>query len=90
MTTPPTFRLVPLASLHEDPANARKHPDRNKATVRATMLAKLEASQSDARIKALYARLSGHPLVSWKESIKEVVGIDLPTRAEEGWAIPPL
>lgn len=33
----PTFRLVALDTLHEDPANARKHPDRNRATVRASL-----------------------------------------------------
>ena len=39
----------------------------------------LLASQSDDRIKALYGRLEDHPKVKWKESIKAVVGIDLPT-----------
>jgi len=31
------FRQVPISGLHEDPANARKHPDRNRATVRASL-----------------------------------------------------
>lgn len=31
------WHVVPLSSLHEDPANARKHGDRNRATVRASL-----------------------------------------------------
>jgi len=42
----------------------------------------LVASQSDRRIRALYERLKGCPSVKWKESIKKVVGIDVP--AEPG------
>jgi len=32
------YKLVPIDSLHEDPANARAHPERNRATVRASLL----------------------------------------------------
>jgi len=31
------FRQVPISGLHEDPANARKHPDRNRAAVRSSL-----------------------------------------------------
>lgn len=34
----PEPRFIPLAELHEDPANVRKHGDRNKASVRASIL----------------------------------------------------
>ena len=34
----PALRCIPLADLHEDPANVRKHGDRNKASVRASIL----------------------------------------------------
>jgi len=44
----------------------------------ATMLM---ASQSDERIAKLYARLMDEPKVKWKESIKIVVGIAVPTEA---------
>ncbi len=37
------------------------------------------AGQSDARIWAIYEQLKNNPLVFWKESIKEVVGLDLAT-----------
>jgi len=41
----------------------------------------LLASQTDARILALYERLKDHPKVKWKESIKSVVGLEIPTEA---------
>lgn len=44
-------------------------------------LAKLTASQSDARIHFTFERLKDHPKVKWKESIKEVVGLEVPTEA---------
>lgn len=31
------FKMVPIADLHEDPANVRLHPDRNRSTVRASL-----------------------------------------------------
>ena len=31
------YKLVPIGSLHEDPKNARAHPERNKAAVRSSM-----------------------------------------------------
>lgn len=34
---PADFHLVPVASLHEDPANVRRHPDRNREVVRASL-----------------------------------------------------
>jgi ParB-like chromosome segregation protein Spo0J len=33
----PHFKRVPIESLHEDPANARRHPERNRAAVRASL-----------------------------------------------------
>ncbi len=48
-------------------------------------LRRLEASQSDDRIRALYARLCSNPLVRWKESIKTVVGLAGLDGADEGW-----
>ncbi|MEE4240865.1 MAG: radical SAM protein [Desulfopila sp.] len=42
---------------------------------------RIEAGQSDEKIRALYQRLQHHELVRWKESIKEVVGLKLPDRA---------
>jgi DNA repair photolyase len=41
----------------------------------------LVASQSDDRIRALYARLQAEPKAKWKESIKKVVGLEIPTEA---------
>jgi DNA repair photolyase len=38
-------------------------------------------SQSDERIVSLYERFKDHPKIKWKESIKEVVGIEVPTEA---------
>ena len=45
------------------------------------MMATLEEQQSDDNIKAIYERLKGNPKVKWKETIKEVVGLKLPTEA---------
>jgi len=41
----------------------------------------LVASQCDERIQLLYDRLKDEPKVKWKESIKAVVGIEIPTEA---------
>ena len=41
----------------------------------------LIASQEDARIISLYDQLKDHPKIKWKESIKTVVGLDIPTEA---------
>jgi len=49
----------------------------NEATER--MAAALMVSQTDYCIKKLYARLKDHPDVKWKESIKKVVGLEVPT-----------
>ena len=42
----------------------------------------VEAEQSDASIFEIFEQLKGHPLVKWKESIKKVVGLQIPE--EEG------
>jgi ParB-like chromosome segregation protein Spo0J len=36
-TPPMTIEEIPLGDLHEDPANARRHPERNLATIRASL-----------------------------------------------------
>lgn len=41
----------------------------------------LVSSQRDARILELYDRLKDEPKVKWKESIKAVVGLEIPTEA---------
>ncbi len=38
---------------------------------------RIKASQCDARIKEIYNTLKDSPLVRWKESIKQVVGLEL-------------
>jgi DNA repair photolyase len=38
---------------------------------------RIEAGQTDERIKDIYAMLKGHPLIKWKDSVKQVVGLDL-------------
>jgi DNA repair photolyase len=40
---------------------------------------RLMSSQTDERIRSLYERLKDHPKVRWKESIKAVVGLEIPT-----------
>jgi DNA repair photolyase len=45
------------------------------------MVDALVASQSEDRILSLYDILEGHPKVKWKESIKKVVGLEVPTEA---------
>ena len=47
----------------------------------ADMARALVASQSDERIHSLYAALKDNPKVKWKESIKVVVGLEVPTEA---------
>lgn len=46
-----------------------------------TIAAELLVSQSDERICSLYERLKNRPIVKWKESIKKVVGLEIPTEA---------
>ena len=41
----------------------------------------LIASQSDDRIRALYARFKDSPKIRWKETIKRVLGLELPHEA---------
>jgi DNA repair photolyase len=40
-------------------------------------IAEVEAGQTDERIGGIYAELEDRPKVKWKESIKEVVGLEL-------------
>ena len=42
---------------------------------------RIKTEQTDENIKAIYERLKKHPLIKWKESIKEVVGLELVTEA---------
>jgi hypothetical protein len=39
----------------------------------------LIATWDDPAVKALYERYKNHPLIRWKDSIKEVVGVERPT-----------
>jgi len=41
----------------------------------AMRLQRLRRGQSDDRIREIYSRLKDNPLIRWKESIKEVVGL---------------
>ena len=51
----------------------------NKAPADVVLAAEaLVKEQSDANIKALYQRLKDNPKIKWKESIKKVVGIEMP------------
>ncbi len=43
----------------------------------AAEIERIRAGQSDERIVFIYKKLKDNPLVFWKESIKEVVGLDL-------------
>lgn len=41
----------------------------------------LEDSQSNARIESLFTKLGAHSKIKWKDSIKQVLGLDRPTQA---------
>jgi hypothetical protein len=41
----------------------------------------LSASQNDDTIRDLYIRMKDNPKIKWKESIKQVVGIEVPQEA---------
>ena len=47
------------------------------------MVQRIEAGQTDERIRAIYAALKHEPLVRWKESFKEVLGLPMATEAGE-------
>lgn len=64
--------------------NSRGRIKINEGEITAEMsaaLSKLDEYQSDVNIRALYFRLKNNPKVKWKESIKKVVGIEVPTEA---------
>jgi len=42
---------------------------------------RIAGAQADDRIAAIYGSLKGEPKVKWKESIKKVVGLEVPTEA---------
>lgn len=44
---------------------------------------RIEAGQTDERVKAIYAALKDEPLVRWKESFKQVLGLALAEEAGE-------
>jgi DNA repair photolyase len=44
---------------------------------------RIGAWQSDERVKTIYSHFKDHPLIKWKESYKEVVGIKLAEKAGE-------
>ena len=41
----------------------------------------LVKSQNDTRIRSLFMKYGDHPKIKWKESIKRVVGLDIPIQA---------
>ncbi len=45
----------------------------------AAEVARIRSEQHDARLEALFASLQDNPLIRWKESIKQVVGLALHT-----------
>jgi len=47
------------------------------------MVQKIEAGQTDDRVRAIYATLKDKPLVRWKESFKQVLGLPLAEAAGE-------
>jgi len=61
----------------------------NKAAERIDMsfpgmekeLMRIQEEQSDGNIRQIYQMLKGNSLIRWKESIKEVVGLQLPEQA---------
>jgi DNA repair photolyase len=53
-------------------------PGQDEVRARAN---ELLASQTDPRIWSLYEKLKDHPKIKWKESIKRVVGLEIPTEA---------
>ncbi len=48
--------------------------------VMAIEVERVRAGQCNSRIKTIYEELKHNPLVFWKESIKEIVGLDLATQ----------
>jgi len=44
-------------------------------------VAKIEAGQTDERVQAIYAALKDEPKIRWKESFKEVLGLETATEA---------
>jgi hypothetical protein len=47
------------------------------------MVELIEAGQTDEWVKAIYAALKDEPLVRWKESFKQVLGLPLAEEAGE-------
>ena len=39
----------------------------------------LEEGQTESNIKSIYGILKDNPKVKWKESFKEILGLDMPT-----------
>jgi DNA repair photolyase len=77
--TPYVTDAIWIGKMNRAEERLRRNHEWNAATARNT--AKLVASQSDERIKRLFILLSAHPKVKWKESIKAVVGLEVPTEA---------
>lgn len=68
-----------LGKMNKPEERLTKNGDWNEETQAA--VEELLASQTDERITALYERLKDHPKVKWKESVKAVVGLEIPTEA---------
>jgi hypothetical protein len=47
------------------------------------MVDRIKAGQTNEAIRAIYERFKDDPKVKWKESIKEIVGLDLPKEVGE-------
>jgi hypothetical protein len=47
----------------------------------AAAVAMIEAGQSDARLRQIHQQLAGIPIIHWKESIKQVLGLPLSIEA---------
>ena len=75
-----TVRRVPLASIHEDPANARLHPERNLDAIQASLrrfgqAEPLVINSRTQRLVAGHGRLAAMRRLGWKEA--EIVEVDL-------------
>jgi len=61
---------------HADGTLYRVSPDTNSVEVD-----RIEAGQTDERVHAIYAALKDEPKIRWKESFKEVLGLETATEA---------
>jgi DNA repair photolyase len=76
-------RLAPLVTdaIWIGKANGLSAQMRISEPKHVVMMATLEEQQLPERIEEIYESLKGHPLVKWKESIKEIMGLEVATEA---------